>query len=129
MRGESVDDADGAEQVRGDRRLGRGGVRWVAQVFGEQHAGHRDDDVEVGVRAEDFVAGAQDGVRVGDVDADGVDAVLGLGVAAPGDDGAAGVGEPLREPAPDARGAAGDEDCAVADLHHDLPVALVLTTE
>jgi hypothetical protein len=35
------------------------------------------------VRAEDFVAGAQDGVRVGDVDADGVDAVLGLGVAAP----------------------------------------------
>jgi hypothetical protein len=71
----------GTEQVRGDRRFGGGGGgRRVAQVFGEQHAGYGDDDVEVGVRAEDFVAGAQDGVRVGDVDADGVDAVLGLGL-------------------------------------------------
>jgi hypothetical protein len=83
VRGEGVDDADGAEQVRGHRRLGCGGVRRVAQVFGEQHAGHRDDDDEVGVRAEDFVAGAQDGVGVRDVDADGVDAVLGLGLRPP----------------------------------------------
>jgi hypothetical protein len=98
VRGESIDDADGTGQAGDDRRLG-----------------HR------GARGEDFVARTLDRAGAGDVDADGLDPVRWLSVAAPDDDGAVGIGEPLRESAPDARGAAGDENGAVGDLHYDLP--------
>ena len=116
-------DADGAEQVGVDDRLGVGGLA-LLEVFGAHDAGVVEQHIERGESGGQLVDHAGDAGGIFDVEDDGLDAGIGGGdgveralPAAGDDDLVAQLVQRLGQRLADAGTAAGKEDSVAGELH------------